>query len=94
MFWGEGRCGLTVDPASGWRVSVGAGADSAEVGADDLAKYEKWKKDPNNRVGIYFGEEFPRQRGGGRRDRGGRNRNRQPRTPQAQPAPAKPGEVF
>ncbi|MBW2457473.1 MAG: hypothetical protein JRI68_23400 [Deltaproteobacteria bacterium] len=35
VVWGEGRCALPVEPATGWRMSLGAGADSAEIGADD-----------------------------------------------------------
>jgi len=39
VFWGEGRCGLEVEAATGWRVNLGAGADSAEVGTDDDATH-------------------------------------------------------
>lgn len=39
LFWGEGTCGLVVDAASGWRVNVGAGGDTADLGPDETAAH-------------------------------------------------------
>lgn len=37
VFWGEGLCGLTIDAAAGWRVDIGAGGDSADLGPGEAA---------------------------------------------------------
>ena len=39
LFWGEGTCGLVVDAASGWRVNIGAGGDTADLGPDETAAH-------------------------------------------------------
>ncbi len=96
----NGRAFVNVaDEANRARIKKLAVKTDAQVkkllGADDLAKYEKWKKDPGNRIGIYFGEERARQRIGRQNVRGWRrDRNPQPQAPKTQPAPPKQGEVF